>query len=82
MNCCDVRHRLAEQFAMTARLFAEAAAHMAGLVDSDGEYVQWREKTEAAQRRAETAYIALEEHIDQHRCTSAHKPLHFHAAAD
>jgi hypothetical protein len=68
--CCETRRRLAEQYAISARLFAEAVV----LLTRDpaavppGLYERLCAAVLEAQVRAELAGVRFEEHVDSHRC--------------
>jgi hypothetical protein len=66
ISCCELRRQLAEQFAVAARLYSEAAAILA-LNASAARHFALREKVQEAQQRAEAAFVALEEHFVSHR---------------
>ena len=63
--CCHVKHKLAGEYATFARLFAEAVLLLTtGTVDIE----RLRSATRQAQRRAEAAGVAFEDHVDFHGC--------------
>ena len=69
--CCETRRQLAEQFAITARLYNESVVVLtrsAGRM-SPQEWDSLRKGAEQAQQRAEAAGLAFEEHVDWHRCS-------------
>jgi hypothetical protein len=62
---CHERRKLAEDFALAARLYAEAAVKLA--LSREG-YSRLSQITKDAQTRSVASYEALEEHIARHRC--------------
>ena len=67
--CCDLRRKLAEDFATAARLYAQTVVELAvGGGVSQRQYMRLCKLTEDAQKRSELAFVAYEEHIDWHRC--------------
>ena len=71
LPCCDLRRKLAVNFATAARLFSEAAVDLALTGSSEGRHVKLCEAALAAQQRAESALLSYEEHVDSHRCWSS-----------
>ena len=69
-RCCEVRRKLAEEFATAARLYAEAVVALTRFQTKEGEYDRCREAAEQAQVRTRQASAAFEEHEDSHRCAS------------
>jgi len=72
-SCCELRRQLAEQFAIAARLYAEAVV----LVTRDpqvmeGDYQRLCKEVMRAQARAESAGLAFEEHVSLHQCGEPH----------
>jgi len=69
-GCCAIRRRLAEQFAIAARLYGEAVVLYTGFEGptADVEYIHLRDAAREAQQRAEVARVLFEEHVDLHRC--------------
>jgi hypothetical protein len=68
-HCCEERRRLAEQFAINARLYADAVVNLTRMQNMTAEeYVELRSAAEQAQWRTERARAAFEEHVDLHRC--------------
>jgi hypothetical protein len=67
--CCESRRRLAEQFSIAARLYAESVALLtrSGQILPE-EYDRLRKGAEEAQRRAEAIGLAFEEHVDSPWC--------------
>ena len=72
---CKVGRQLAEAFAVAARQYADTAANLGRLRITELDAAQLiREEEETlrrageALRKAEAARMALEAHIDQHRC--------------
>lgn len=70
---CSIRRKLAEEFAIATRLYAEAVADLAKIThlsQSSGvkEIHDLFSRVEQAQRRSEAIGRAFKEHIDQHRC--------------
>jgi hypothetical protein len=68
---CEVRLKLAETFAITARLYAEIAVNFAVVGISQEDYIRLCQRAEEAQERSQAAYVAYEEHVDSHRCWDA-----------
>ena len=66
----EKRKQLAEQFAIAAREYAEVAVAYVTLGGS-GDYLFMRKKAKEAQRCADAAFMAFEEHIDSHRCSDS-----------
>jgi hypothetical protein len=67
---CEVRRQLARQFAIAARLYAEAVVMLTrdpGTV-SNWDYGRLREAAEQAQARSESTGRAFEKHVDSHKC--------------
>ena len=62
---CEQRRMLAEQFAIAARQYAEAAVKLALSGDN---YIPLFQITKDAQTCSATAFVALEEHVASHRC--------------
>jgi hypothetical protein len=67
-DCCEIRRQLADQFSISARLYAEAVVNLAVSSISQEEYIRLCRRAKDAQRRAEAASVAFEEHVDLHRC--------------
>lgn len=66
-ECCQLRQRLAENFAVAARLYAEAVVLLtASHGVSDSEYHRLRKAAAEAQYRCEEMRIAFEEHVASH----------------
>jgi hypothetical protein len=71
-RCCELRQKLADEFATAARLYAEAVVALTRFPTTpQAKYDRFREKAEQAQVRVEQASTAFEEHVDLHRCTDA-----------
>jgi len=69
---CLARRELAEQFAISARLFAEAVVMLTRPPDiPHPKYEALRASALEAQHRAEAAAVAFEEHVDTHDCHPA-----------
>ena len=68
---CEIRLKLAETFAITARLHAEIAVNFAVVGISQEDYIRLCRRAEEAQKRSEVACAAYEEHVDLHRCWDA-----------
>jgi hypothetical protein len=68
---CETRRKLAEEFAIAARMYADTVALLTRGGTTPGEkYDQLRRAAEEARQRAETARILFEEHVDLHRCSA------------
>ena len=68
-ECCEVRRKLAEAFAMNARLYAESVVNLTWLHNiSQEDYDRYREAAEMARQRTEQASVAFEEHVASHSC--------------
>jgi len=69
-SCCEIRRQLAEQFAINARLFAEAVVILTRdpAVMVPGEYERLCAAAAQAQTRAESAGSRFREHIVSHGC--------------
>ena len=65
--CCVVRRDLSNEFATSARLYAEAVVSLTSIADGSG-FEQLRIAAELAQVRAEEAGVAYEEHVASHGC--------------
>jgi len=66
---CWTKRRLAEQFAIAARLYAEAVVLLTcptGGVPRD--YGRLLESVEAARKELEDSGAAFQEHVESHRC--------------
>jgi hypothetical protein len=69
---CETLRHLAEEFSLSARLYAEAVARLTLTLGTGAEeYPQLRDAAHEAQERAEQARTAFEEHIASHQCISA-----------
>ena len=66
--CCDVRRELATEFAISARLFAEAVAILTQSSSVMADIEQLHTAAQKAQERSEHARVAFEEHVRGHRC--------------
>ena len=70
-TCCELRQKLAVQFAVHARLYAEAVVNLTQIGGMTHEqYYRLREAAQKAQVRAEKASAAFEEHVEWHRCNA------------
>ena len=67
-SCCPTRQKLAEQFALATRLYAESTVKLASLRKSGIDYIRLRDQTIDAQRRSEAAFGAFMQHVDSHQC--------------
>jgi hypothetical protein len=65
--CCEIRLKLAEEFATAARLYGECVVYLASSI-SNGDYARLFKRTQDARDRADAAFVAFEEHVDLHRC--------------
>jgi hypothetical protein len=66
-----MRQKLAVEFAVHARLYAEAVVTLTQIWSiTDEQYKRLRNATEKAQVRAERASVAFEEHVEGHRCAA------------
>jgi hypothetical protein len=68
-SCCEIRRHLAEEFAIAARLYAEAVVSLtceSGIMPHE-DYSRLREAAEMAQLNVEAACRAFQEHVDLHR---------------
>ena len=73
-RCCEVRRRLAEEYATAARVYAEAVVMLTrNQANSHIDYSRLREAAEKARERSEATRVAFEEHIDLHQCGTAQK---------
>jgi hypothetical protein len=66
-----LRRELAEQFATGARLYSEAVVRLTSVGVSGRVYDELRAAAIEAQRGAEAAQIAFEEHVETHGCDAA-----------
>ena len=66
-RCCEIRRKLAEEFATAARLYGERVVSLVSIT-SNNEYVRMSKIAHEAQDRSEAAFIAFEEHLKSHRC--------------
>jgi hypothetical protein len=64
---CSVRQKLASEFAISARQFAEAATLLAQS-SSRLDFERLSGAAQQAQERAERARVAFEEHVREHGC--------------
>jgi len=67
-TCCAVRRDLANEFAISARLYAEAVVILTRGVTSESNFEKLRIAARRAQERAELARVAFEEHVAGHGC--------------
>jgi hypothetical protein len=66
---CETLRLLAEEFSLSARLYAEAVVRMTLTLSTEAaEYPRFREAAHEAHERAEQKRVAFEEHIATHRC--------------
>lgn len=67
---CETRRKLAEQFAIAARLYAETAAFFAQHPGdlSENDLAKLRIAAREAQQRSEEIHTQFEEHIESHGC--------------
>ena len=74
---CEIRRTLAEQFATTARLYAEIAVNLACSGTFGTDYDGLCGKTIEARERSDAAFRALTEHVALHQCgTTAQSEQH------
>jgi hypothetical protein len=64
---CEIRRKLAEEFATAARLYGERVVSLASNI-SKRDYVRLCKMAHEAQDRSEAAFRAFEEHLKLHRC--------------
>jgi hypothetical protein len=64
---CEVRRRLAEEFAMAARLYHEVVTDFVRSVDDD-RFLVLKRSIEDAQQRAISASNAFSAHFEKHHC--------------
>ena len=64
---CTIGRKLAEEFALAARLYAESAVRLAFVGKSGIEYSSLRDQTIEAQGRSEAAFRAFNEHVSSHQ---------------
>jgi hypothetical protein len=67
-SSCTTRRVLAEELALTARLYAEAAGRLASSGKSGIAYARLREHTSKALRCSEAAFRAFTDHVVSHQC--------------
>ena len=67
-TCCAVRRDLANKFAISARVYAEAVVILTSGVTSGSNYADLRMTARRAQERAEEARVAFEVHVARHGC--------------
>jgi hypothetical protein len=67
-SSCNVRNRLAEKFAVAARLYAESAVCLATSGKSGHDFTRLSKQTIEAQSHSEVAFKALMEHVASHPC--------------
>ena len=68
-ECCENIRHSAQEFARSARLYAEVVAELtcdSGSISTEN-YLRLRKAVLDAQHRAERAGIAFEEHLELHR---------------
>jgi hypothetical protein len=66
--CCAIRRDLSNEFAICARLYAEAVVTLTSGVTSGSNFEKLRVAARRAQERAEIARVAFEEHVAGHGC--------------
>lgn len=68
---CEIRRLLAEQFAIAARVYAEAVVDFAMREEMTNlDYERLRKAAADARLRAYAAGLAFEQHIASHHCSS------------
>ena len=81
-TCCPIARQLAEQFAIAARLYAEAVASLTShIAMSQTEYERLCRAAKDAHRRSEEMGRAFEEHVASHRCVGKNPQAESHGAA-
>ena len=65
---CAVRRDLANEFAICARLYAEAVVILATGVTSESNFEKLQMAVRLVQERAEEACVAFEEHVAGYGC--------------
>lgn len=65
---CELRRRLADEFSIAARLYAEIVVRLTTSHASEAGYVHLQRMTREAQQRSQDAFIAFEQHLESHRC--------------
>ena len=68
---CATRQRLADEFAISARLYAEAVVKLTTTDTSPDEYTQLCSEATDAQDRSRAAFAAFVEHVHMHRCRNS-----------
>jgi len=68
---CNARRRLAEKFAVAARLYAESAVCLATSGKSGDDFTRLGKRTIEAQSLSEVAFRGLMEHVSSHQCGEA-----------
>jgi len=71
---CRLRGELAEQFAITARLYSEAVVRLTR--HESGKYDELLAAAIEAQRRVEAAQTAFQEHVESHGCGTVERQIH------
>ena len=66
-TACGIKRSLAETLAITARLYYEAAVHLAR-DDGKSGHQQLLKAAEETKHHAEAALAAFEKHIEFHKC--------------
>ena len=66
--CCKLRRELADQFAIAARLYAEAVVIFTHNEFHGPQFEELRERAREAQDHSEKARVAFEEHVASHGC--------------
>jgi hypothetical protein len=67
-SCCTAKRRLAEEFAMTARQYAEIVANLSSSRISKEDQSRLFEIVREAQNRAEDVFARFEQHLNSHQC--------------
>ena len=65
---CIVGRQLADQFAISARLYAEAVVNLTTMGTSPEEYVRLFQNASDTQGRSKAAFIAFDQHMRLHHC--------------
>jgi len=77
-SSCAIRRKLAEEFAIAARLYAESAIRLASSGAYAIDYACLRDQTIEAQGRPETAFRGFNEHVASHQCGEATQNVNGH----
>jgi len=67
-TCCPIRRNLVEQFAIAARLHAEAVVVLSHAVPAVVDFAESCNAVEQARQECETAGAAFREHVATHGC--------------